>query len=39
MASSFQNHAIHINVINMIILRGRARVFNNLYQECKANFS
>ena len=23
----------------MIILWGRARVFNNLYQECKANFS
>ena len=33
------NRVIHINVINMIILWGRARVFTNLYQECKANFS
>ena len=37
--SSSLNCVIHINVINIIILWGRARVFTNLYQEYKANFS
>ena len=37
--SSSLNCVIHINVINMIILWGRDRVFTSLYQECKANFS